>query len=130
MAGFSNAVEAAILDCYFNQTNITAPTAIYLALFSVAPDDAGAGGTELSGNGYARVDVTTKFSAASSGAVTNDQAIDFPTASGAWSAAVAWGLYTASSGGTYIFGDTCSLGALSANQFHRIPVGDLDVTLD
>jgi hypothetical protein len=62
--------------------------------------------------------------------VTNDQAIDFPTASGAWSAAVAWGLYTASSGGAYIFGDACSLGALSANQFHRIPVGDLDVTLD
>lgn len=130
MAGFSNAVEAAILDCYFNQTNITAPTAIYLALFSSAPDDAGAGGTELSGNGYARVDVTAAFSAASGGAVTNSAAIDFPTASGAWSAAVAWGLYTASSGGTYLFGDSCSLGTLSSGQFHRIPAGDLDVALD
>lgn len=130
MAGFSNAVEAAILDCYFNQTNITAPTAIYLALFSSAPDDAGSGGTELSGNSYARVDVTAAFSAASGGAVTNSAAVDFPTASGAWSAAVAWGIYTASSGGTYIFGDSCSLGALSSGQFHRIPAGDLDVVLD
>lgn len=130
MAGFSNAVEAAILDCYFNQTNITAPTAIYLALFSSAPDDAGAGGTELSGNAYARVDVTAAFSAASGGAVTNSAAVDFPTASGAWSAVVAWGLYTASSGGTYLLGDSCSLGTLSSGQFHRIPAGDLDFTVD
>ncbi len=130
MPGFSNATEAAILDCYFNQTNITAPTAIYHALFSSAPDDAGSGGTELSGNSYARVDVTAKFSAASGGAVTNDAAIDFPTATGAWSAVVAWGLYTASSGGTYILGDSCSLGTLASGEFHRIPVGDLDWTLD
>ncbi len=130
MAGFSNAVEAAILDCYFNQTNITAPTALYLALFPSAPDVAGSGGTEISGNGYARVDVTAAFSAASGGTVTNSAAVDFPTASGAWSAAVAWGLYTASSGGTYLLGGSCSLGALASGEFHRIPAGDLDYTLD
>ncbi len=122
MAGFSATTANAILDCYFNQTNITAPTAIYLGLY--------ASGNELSGNNYSRVDVTSAFGASASGAVTNTSAIDLPTASGAWSAATEWGLFTASSGGTAIYRNTCSLAGLAANEFHRIPIGDLDVSLD
>jgi hypothetical protein len=122
MAGFDTAIANAILDCYFRATNITAPTNIYLALFNT--------GTELTGNGYARTDVTGKFSAAASKAITNNAAVDCPTASGAWSAVDEWRIYTASSGGTMIRSNTCSLAALSANQFHRIPIGDLDISLD
>jgi hypothetical protein len=129
MAGFSNATRRAILDCYFNQTNITAPTAIYLALFSTAHNDDGTGGTELTGNGYARVDVTAAFSAASGNAVTNSAAVDFPTASGAWAAANGWALMSASSGGTYILGAACSLPALASGEFHRIPAGDIDFSI-
>lgn len=129
MAGWSDAVELAILNCYFNQTNITAPTSIYLALYSSAPTDAG-GGTELSGNGYARVNVTNSFPSAASGAVSNDVAIDFPVATGAWAAVVAFGIFDASSGGNLIKWATCSLAALASGEFHRIPVGDADFTED
>jgi hypothetical protein len=122
MAGFETATANAILDCYFRATNITAPANIYLALFNA--------GAELTGNGYARVDVTGKFSASASKAITNNAAIDCPVATGAWLAADEWGIYTAPTGGTLIRRNTCSLVALSANQFHRIPIGDLDVSLD
>ena len=122
MAGFAATTADAILNCYLRATNITAPANIYLGLYN--------GGTELTGNGYARVDVTGKFSASSSGAITNSAAIDFPTASGAWSAGQEWGIFTASSGGTAIYRRTCSLAALAASEFHRIPAGDLDISLD
>lgn len=122
MAGFSATTANAILDCYFNQTNITAPTAIYLGLY--------ASGTELTGNNYSRVDVTAAFSAAGTSAVTNSAAVDFPVASGAWSAAGEYGFFTASSGGTAFYRRTCSLAALAANEFHRIPAGDIDLSLD
>lgn len=122
MAGFAATTSNAILDCYFNQTNITAPTAIYLGLYASA--------TELTGNGYARVDVTAAFSAAGSSAVTNNVAVDFPTASGVWSAATEYGFFTASSGGTAFYRRTCSLAALASGEFHRIPIGDIDISLD
>ena len=86
MSGFTDATEAAVLDCYFNQTNITAPTAIYMALYSANPADAGSGGTELSGNNYSRVDVTASFSAASGGALTNNVAVAFPVPTAAQAA--------------------------------------------
>jgi hypothetical protein len=130
MSGFTNATEAAVLDCYFNQTNITAPTAIYMGLFSSNPDDAGASGTELSGNNYSRVNVTSSFSAASGGACTNDAAVDFPIASGVWSAVTGFGFWIVSTAGTAFFWDTCTLGALASNQFHRFAIGDIDIALD
>jgi hypothetical protein len=125
MAGWTDATEAAILNCYLNQTNITAPTAIYLGIFSADPNDAGAGGTELTGNGYARVEVTNAFPAATTGNVSNNVVIDFPAATGAWSAGTSLGLFTASSGGTPIRVWAKALSALSAGQFHRIASGAL-----
>ena len=129
MANWSDAVENAILNCYLNQTNITAPTAIYLGLYSASPTDAG-GGTELTGNGYARVNVTASFPAAASGACSNDVAIDFPVATGAWSAVTAVGLFDASSGGNLLAWVSKSLSALATDQFYRIPANDLDFAED
>lgn len=130
MSGFTDGSEAAVMNCYFNQTNITAPTAIYLGIYSANPNDAGAGGTELTGNNYSRVDVTAKFPVFTTGVSANDVAIDFAVASGAWLAGTGFGFFTASSGGTPFFWDTCSLPVLALNDFHRIAIGDLDLVLD
>lgn len=125
MAGWTNATEAAILNCYLNQTNITAPTQIWLGIFSADPDDAGAGGTELSGNGYGRVEVTNSFPTATTGNLSTNAVIDFPAATGAWSAGTSIGLFTASSGGTAIRVWPKALAALTSGQFHRIASGAL-----
>jgi hypothetical protein len=52
MAGKTTTHEAAVLNV-LRATTLTAPANVYVALFSANPTDAG-GGTEISGNGYAR----------------------------------------------------------------------------
>lgn len=52
MAGKTTTHETTVLNIC-RATNVTAPANVYVALFSALPTDAG-GGTEISGNGYAR----------------------------------------------------------------------------
>lgn len=130
-AGFTDATEAAILNCYVGGTNITAPAGCYLAFFSTAPADDGSGGVELSGNGYARTSVRAKFGTpATAGSIVNDTAFDGATASGSWSAVVAIGLFAASSGGTAFAAQPVSLPALTTGQFHHFPIGSAIFNLD
>ena len=53
MSGFSDYLEDKVLDHVFGGNAYTAPTTLYVALYTVAPSDTG-GGTEVSGGGYAR----------------------------------------------------------------------------
>src|SRR5215212_10758593 len=74
-----------------------------MALYSVSPTDAAAG-TELTGNGYARVSITnntTNFPAANP--KLNGTAITFPTATGNWSRAYSWQLLDNSTGGNRLY---------------------------
>jgi hypothetical protein len=52
MAGKTTTHEESVLNV-LRGTNITAPANVYVGLYSANPTDAG-GGTEISGNGYAR----------------------------------------------------------------------------
>lgn len=93
------------LDHLLGATVFTTPATIYVALFSVRPNVAGTGGTELAGNGYARVAVTnnaTSFPAASSGSKTNGITVTFPTATADWNTIVAVCLMDASSSGNIL----------------------------
>lgn len=129
MAGLGNTQEDQVLDCYFNQTNITAPTAIYLSWHSADPGDTGA--NELTGNGYARVDVTTSFGAASGGTVANNATITGPTASGNWTAATHFGIWSALSGGTWIAGGTLTAPVtITTGGYYSIGIGQLTYTCD
>ncbi|HYH03604.1 MAG TPA: hypothetical protein VEC37_10905 [Bacillota bacterium] len=108
MAFFGTTSGNAILDCYFNQTNITAPTAIYASLHTGAVGNTGA--NEASGSSYARVVCTSNFPAASSKSTSNDVAISYAAFTGAFTFTDA-GVWTASTNGTWIGG-----GALSASK--------------
>jgi len=52
MAGKTTTHEATVLNI-LRATNVTAPANVYVALFTATPSDAG-GGTEVTGNAYAR----------------------------------------------------------------------------
>lgn len=52
MAGKTTTHETSVLNV-LRATNITAPANVYVALFTAVPSDAG-GGTEVTGNAYAR----------------------------------------------------------------------------
>ena len=70
-------LENALLNHVFGSTAYTRPTTLHLALFSNATTEGG-GGTEITGNAYARQVIT--FNAASGGSTTNSNTVTFPIA--------------------------------------------------
>jgi hypothetical protein len=135
MAGFSTYLETAILNWVRGSAFPTAPSAVYVALFTVAPADAGTGGTEVSGNGYARTAVTfaTPVSATpSSGTKTLSNATaTFPAATASWGTVVAFAFYDASSGGNMLASGTLttSLAVATGNQVN-FSAGSLQLLSD
>lgn len=130
MGGKADGLELQVLDKVLGATDFTPPATVYFALYSATPGDAG-GGTELATGtspGYARVAVTnntTNFPNASAGAKTVGTAVAFPTNSGgaAWVAAVAWGTFDASTGGTLLLWGPMTSLACPAAQAITIPAG-------
>jgi hypothetical protein len=94
MASITNHAEDAFLNI-LRGTTLSGITP-YLALFTVAPGEAG-GGTEVTGGSYARTAVT--FGAPSAGVISNSGAVTFPVPSAGWGDVVAWAIMDAASGG-------------------------------
>lgn len=106
-------MENKLIDVVLRGTAFSesAPASLYVALFTSACSDT-AGGTEVSGGGYARVAIARSVSAwkstngttsgastGTSGASTNAGVINFGTTSASWGTVTHWGLYDATSAG-------------------------------
>lgn len=124
MAAMTDYLENKIVDHLFRATAYTAPTNLYVGLLTAAPSDSG-GGTEVSGNAYARVQITsattawnatqggtTGASSGTGGQTANAGAITFPspTPSG-WGTVTHFAIFDASSTGNMLF-----WGALTASK--------------
>ena len=130
MAGsLSTALHNKLVDHILKTTPFTVPANIYVALYSGAPTEAG-GGTELTGNGYARI-VHNSWDAAEAGASENTGAITFAAASGGdWSTAVAFGLFDAIAGGNFLgWGDLTVARTVLDGDNAEFAVGELDVSM-
>jgi len=132
MSEASDYVENQILNCYLNQTAITAPAAIYLALHSSDPTDDGGGELAVS-NGYARVAITDKFDAATGagGSISSNADITGFTASGGdWATVTHVGIHTASADGQLLFHTplASSVTVVDGDSF-QISSGNLTVTV-
>jgi len=128
-----NTLKNAILDHLFGKTTYTAPSTLYLALFTTPPTSAG-GGSEVSGGSYARAAVTnntTNFPSASSGAKTTGAQIAFPAATAGWGTVTAFGVFDASSGGNLLWWGPVepSANVVSGDTF-RIEAGNLTLTAE
>lgn len=127
----SDYLELKLLDHLFGNTAYSAPATLYLALFTVAPTDAG-GGTEVSGGGYARKAVTnnaTNWPAAASGSKSNGTVITFNQASANWGTVVAFGIFDASTGGNLLVYGSVSPGVVVNNaDTASFGVGSLTIT--
>lgn len=126
MSDFSDYLENELLDHVFRNAAYSSPSAVYLALFTTAPTDAG-GGTEVSTGGYAREAIT--FGAASGGAIANTSAVEF-TASGAnFGTILAVGIFDASTSGNLLAWNEITSVVINDGDTLNFPIGDIDVTL-
>lgn len=126
MSSFSDYLENKVLDHVFGGSAYTAPATLYLALYTVAPDDTG-GGTEVSGGSYARQ--TCAFTV-SGNLATNTAAVEWPVATGTWGTVVAVGVFDAlTSGNLLAYGNLTSAKTIASGDVFRIPTNDLDITL-
>ena len=129
MAGFTTYLQQEILDHIFGNGAYSAPT-VHVGLFTAAPSDAG-GGTEVSGNSYARVNASALFGASSGTAIANDGAITFPTATGSWGTITHFGVFDASTAGNLlVWGAVTPNKAVGDGDTASFATGELDVTLD
>jgi len=126
MSSFSDYLEDKVLDHVFRNTALTSPSAVYLALYTVAPTDAG-GGTEVSGSGYARQEIT--FGASSGGAMANTAAVEFTASGGNFGSVVAVGVFDASTAGNLLAWDEITSATVNDGDTLRFAIGDIDLTL-
>ena len=125
----SNYLENALLNGTLNGTTYTAPTTVYVSLFTTDPTDAGSG-TEVSGGSYARTAVTFATASGTSGSVATDADVTFPTCTSSWGV-VGWiGINDAASGGNLLYHtalDTAK--TIDSGDIFKIATGNLSVTL-
>ena len=127
MSSFSDYLENALLDHVFRNTALTSPTNVYVALYTVAPTDAG-GGTEVSGSGYARQAIT--FGAASGGSITNTTVVSSTASGGNFGNIVAVGIFDAITAGNLLAWDAVTSTTINDGDTFRIEIGNHTITLD
>jgi hypothetical protein len=124
---FSNYLENKVLLHVFGATAYTAPSTLYVALFTSDPGETGSG-TEVSGGSYARQ--TAAFTVVNNQA-SNTAAVEFPTATGSWGTITYAAVYDALSGGNLLaYGALTTSKTIASGDVLRIPAGDFDINLD
>jgi len=129
MAGFSDYLEDKVLDHVFGGNAYTAPSTLYVALYTSAPSDTG-GGTEVSGGGYVRQTATFTVSGTNPTTASNTGAIEYPTATANYGTVTSVGIFDALSGGNLLaYANLTTSKVVSTGDVFRFNAGDLDVTL-
>ena len=129
MAGFSDYLEDKVLEHVFGGNAYSAPSTLYVALYTSAPSDTG-GGTEVSGGGYVRKTSTFNVSGTNPTTASNAGAVEYPTATADYGTVVAVGIFDASSSGNLLaYANLTTSKVVSTGDVFRFNTGDLDVTL-
>lgn len=134
MAAFSDYLEAAIINSVLRNTAFPAePANVYISLHTSATTDAG-GGTEVTGNAYARkaVSTTGQFAAPGvGGSTSNSNEIAFAAASGGnWGTVTHFGIWDAVTSGNLLFhGALTASKTVNDGDIFRFAAGALVITL-
>lgn len=132
MAGsFSDYLEDKVLKHVFTNTAYTPASTLYVALYTVAPSDAG-GGTEVStsGSAYARQVMAFTVSGSNPTQATNSGAVEFPTATSNWGTIVAAAVFDASTGGNMLaWADLTTSKTVNSGDVFRFQASSFTITL-
>ena len=127
MAEMSNYLENAFINASLRATNFTAPTTVYVGLYTSDPTDANSG-TEVSGGSYARK--SASFGAPSNGVSTTSADITFDQATGSWGTITHIGILDASSSGNLLYHTPLDASkTIDTGDIFKIAAGSLTVTL-
>lgn len=155
MAAFTDTAENKLIDWLFRGQAIglagasaaagTGPTSLYIGLLTANPTDATAG-TEVSGNAYARVAVTsslanwagtqaaasTTASTGTSGTTSNNAVITFPTPTpSGWGVVTGVGIYDSASAGSLLIYSALTVSkTINAGDSVTFPAGSLTFQID
>ena len=128
MAALSDYAENLILNWLMKNTG-SAPSATYLALFTAAPNDAG-GGTEVSGNGYARQAVTWDTASGTGGTTSNSTAETFTASGGDFGTVTHIGIFDAATSGNLLWhGAMTSSKTVADGDSLQFAIGAIDLTI-
>jgi hypothetical protein len=126
---FSNFLETEILDHVFAGAAYTAPTTLYLALFTAAPGETG-GGTEVTTSGTAYARETVAFTTTGN-TTSNNASVEYSTATATFGTVTHVGVFdAATSGNLMAYATLSSPKTIETGDVFRVPTGDLDITLD
>jgi hypothetical protein len=135
---FSDYLEDKVLDHVFGGNAYTAPTTLYVGLFTTTPTDS-AVGTEVSGNAYARESVAFTVSGTNPTEAASNAAVEFTAATGSWGTVTYAGVFDALTSGNMIaysqLTDPADLSTplpktIGTGDVFRISSGNLKVRLD
>lgn len=124
---FSNHLETLVLQWAFTTGSATRPTQWHVALYTAAPSDTG-GGTEISGNGYARNAATFNVSG---NEASNASTEEWAAATGSWGTITHAAVFDAATGGNMIaYGALPQAKTIGTNDVFRFLAAEFKVTLD
>ena len=129
MAALSDYAENLILNWLMKNTG-SAPSATYLALFTAAPSDSG-GGTEVSGNGYARQAVTWDTASGTGGTTSNSTAETFTASGGDFGTVTHIGIFDAATSGNLLWHGAMTGSGKTVNDGDSLQfaIGAIDLTI-
>jgi hypothetical protein len=123
----STYLQDKVVNLSLRNTAYTAPTTVYVGLFTTSLT-AGGSGTEVSGGSYARVSAT--FTASSSGATASNADITFPTATASWGTVTTIGIYDALTTGNLLYFTPLDVNkTIDSGDIFKITSGNLTVSL-
>ena len=127
MSAMSNYLETKVLDYVLREQADWAPTAVYLALHTADPTDAGSG-AECSGGSYARQAITFNAAHATNGTIDNSSAEEFTNMPACTVSHI--GIWDASTSGNLLFyGAVTASKAVASGDTISLAAGALVITL-
>jgi len=135
MAAFSDYLENKLVDATLRGQSFTAPSTVYLSLFTADPTDANTG-NELTDSGYVRQDmakggaVATGWAAPSNGVTSNAQLIQFPPIADGTVVLTHYALFDAQSGGNMLYHSSLTTSkTMEVSDVTSFDIGALTITI-
>lgn len=134
MSALSDYLEVELVKHIFRTGSFTKPTALYVALYTAAPGDTG-GGTEVTGTGYARInlaplDANWDATSGTDGLTANTTTITFGTPTANWGTITHFGIHSAVTSGNLLFHGALNSTKIvnSGDPAPTFPAGNLTIT--